>query len=868
MLALDIYLLASVAPWLLLVILEWRLQHAADSPSECDRRLHLLRAEARDEEAVWPDAQRPGRYEELDRRAQEGLTRLRDILAEATSLRPVLSAFQPAALGPRQIAMFRAWQPLLRDLSLWRHARQLCHLLDQGEDVLLQLHQRRQRAEGIPGRIRAELNEVRAEARRLQALLEAENEEAGTLGLEELATRLDEVEAEIAGALDALSQATDVDMPQVALEADALLQRAAPEVHALDEQIIQAVSSRNRAEDLLARLGSGLNLLEERIAGLSARGAIEAAPAHELASLRAESNRVVQKAGRRTVSAYYEIHADVTALDARMAALGERLDALDEVMEQSREAIQGDVRALSEAQRSLAELVRDQPGLEPDNTAALIERAAQSFSEAEQQQALGTMEGYQASLALSRTAVQQLAEARAAMAALPGRLATLRDLAGVASPAVLAEWRARAARVREQLQVYTRHWDTEMAGCAGEATALLDRSEALLGRLAIGVRQVKRVRESELAHATEVLTEARDAILAAGERVEALEAELARVEALRAQLLAAMDDLQSRALPVLQQEGKHMLPELRQRLNGLTDAMKEHRALVTDPSQIDHDEAVSVWLPSFEEQIEELHAEHNRSLAHHAALLREAIRRIDKQWNKLSRLDPYDPPLPAEDVTRLAADLDAWRDTAERQADNPVALREILGRHAPALEQRIDLAIEQIAAGRRDLEALDRHYRKAAQNAHALRMSIRGLRAESAFPSLAWDTDEADRVWDEALEAERDCQTARTLLQACDHLQRAVNAALQAEQLYSRVEHQMQSALRRLGDELRAVQTGIDKARKQADALRERGEDEEAAEVERACEGAERGIDLAYESGTFEEALRRLRDARGALGRG
>ena len=128
--------------------------------------------------------------------------------------------------------------------------------------------------------------------------------------------------------------------------------------------------------------------------------------------------------------------------------------------------------------------------------------------------------------------------------------------------------------------------------------------------------------------------------------------------------------------------------------------------------------------------------------------------------------------------------------------------------------ERIVLAIEQITTGRRDLEALDRHYRKAAQNAHALRMRIRDLCAESAFANLTWET-EADRIWDEALEAERDCQTARTLLQACDHLQRAVNAALQAEGLYARVEHQLQSALRRLNDELRGVHEAISKARRQ-----------------------------------------------------
>jgi len=274
-----------------------------------------------------------------------------------------------------------------------------------------------------------------------------------------------------------------------------------------------------------------------------------------------------------------------------------------------------------------------------------------------------------------------------------------------------------------------------------------------------------------------------------------------------------------------------------------------------------------VWLPSFRQQLEELRVEHARSQAQCAELLRDTIRRIDRQWTKLSRLDPFDPPLPEEDVERLGADLEAWRDTAERQANSPVALREILGRHIPALEQRIDRAIEQITAGRRDLEALDRRYRKAAQNAHARRMSIRSLRAESPFPNIGWNTDEADHVWDQALEAESASQAARTLLQACDQMQRAVNAALQAEQLYARIEHQMQSALQRLEDELRGLQASLDRAQGRAEEVRQEGEDDEAAELEMACEAAERGIELAYESGTFEDALRCLRDARDTLNR-
>jgi len=866
-LALDIYLLASVAPWLLLAIVEWRLQRSADAPAESDRRLSRLQAAAHEEAAAWPDTPRPGRYEDLDRRAQEQLTRLHDLLAQAASLRPVLFAYRPAHLTPLQVALCRAWQPLTRALTLWRHARQLRHLLDQADDALLELQQSYQRAEAIPARARADLNEVRAEARRLQAVLEAEREEAGTVGLDELGQRLETVEDDIARTLDALSLATEAELPHVVLEADALLQRSSAEVRALDEQVAQVVSARSRAEHLIERLNSSVRLLEERIAALNARGAREPGPANELAALRAEADRLTQKAAHHTLGAYHEIQADMASLDAHITALGEQLAALDDALERSHEAIQGDVRALAAAQRSLAELTQQEPALEADLSAALIERATQSYLEAEQQHALGTMDGYQASLALSQAARQRLDEAQAAIAALPERLSTWRDLASAASAAAVEAWRDRANRVREQLQVYARHWNADLAGIADEAIAALDRAEVTIRRLAPGVRLGKRVRESELEHAIELLSQARDDLAATGQRIEALEAELARIQGLREELLAAMDELGKRVLPEVQRQGRHMLPELRQRLNALTDALKEQQNCLADPAEIDYDDAVHVWLPSFRQQLEELRVEHARSQAQCAELLRDTIRRIDRQWTKLSRLDPFDPPLPEEDVERLGADLEAWRDTAERQANSPVALREILGRHIPALEQRIDRAIEQITAGRRDLEALDRRYRKAAQNAHARRMSIRSLRAESPFPNIGWNTDEADHVWDQALEAESASQAARTLLQACDQMQRAVNAALQAEQLYARIEHQMQSALQRLEDELRGLQASLDRAQGRAEEVRQEGEDDEAAELEMACEAAERGIELAYESGTFEDALRCLRDARDTLNR-
>jgi hypothetical protein len=107
---------------------------------------------------------------------------------------------------------------------------------------------------------------------------------------------------------------------------------------------------------------------------------------------------------------------------------------------------------------------------------------------------------------------------------------------------------------------------------------------------------------------------------------------------------------------------------------------------------------------------------------------------------------------------------------------------------------------------------------------------------------------------------------AHTFVQALDELNKGVDAAERAEQLYSRVQRQMVSALRHLGDALRVLNRGVDRRQRQVAQLRERGDTEAAARLEAECVRAEQTADLAQGASSFEDALRYLRDASNALG--
>jgi len=112
---------------------------------------------------------------------------------------------------------------------------------------------------------------------------------------------------------------------------------------------------------------------------------------------------------------------------------------------------------------------------------------------------------------------------------------------------------------------------------------------------------------------------------------------------------------------------------------------------------------------------------------------------------------------------------------------------------------------------------------------------------------------------------ERESAAARALSQAVDRLQRAVNTARRAEALYQALERQIASATERLDGELQTIGRLADRAQRLEEGLRQEARTDQAREVARQIEAANRALDLAAQATTFDDALRHLRTARSAI---
>jgi len=858
--AVDIYLLVSLGPWIALQIIEWLLRGPRRSAEAASARLRRLQEGVNEQASVWPEQVRPGRYQEPDRLAQEGLAKVRAIIGEGSRLSPRSASYTATDLKLIEILCLRSWLPLLRALKACRGANTLSRMLGEGDQVLASLREQQRIVHRIPTRVRASLNETRAETRRLTAILEAE-EEAGTLGLKEISQRLGMTASEIEQALDALSQAGQAEMPLVVQEVDQLLNMVRPTIEEIRNYLDRAVDQRRHAQSLITRVLSSIALAQERWEGLKLRGATEPLLERQLSQLQLDASRLPRVVQRGTLDAYQHAREEAAVLQPRVESLMDWLDVLDQVMVRSKEAVAGNVQALAQAQAACEELMHQDSWLDFDQSYTLIERSAQAYLEAERLRGLGTEQSYEASISIAETARQHLARAQEAIQALPEGAARIRGLLEEQSSQVLADLRSRIDRLRDGLQIYARHWEAGLADEVAQAMDKLGQAEADLERIPPDVRLQRRLRQSEVGTLVEILSHA-DACVEAAENLAAgLDNERQRIETLRDDLERALAEISSQTLPAIREQTRHMLAELQERFQTLERSFRSQVARLSDLGQVNYDEATSEWLPFMRRQLEDLLAEHENSLKHYRAALKEASRRIERAWTRLNKLDPHQSPGPEEDIDQLVLDSEAWHAEGEGGRDDPLTLREIVGRRATALEQRIETARLQIVEGRRELDDLDKEYRKCAQVTRNVRNRIRDVRNQSHWPRIAWSTDQAERAWEQAIRLERESRAAPTLATAVDQIQRGVSAAVRAEQLYARIERQMDTALRRLDEERRSMTADLGRARRQVDELRERGLSAEMAEAEELCARAEQILEMAEAATNFEDALWHLRDA-------
>ena len=864
-LTLDLYIVVSIGPWMLLQIIEWSLNKSRHSLANLSARLNELRAAAA-EVAGWPQQPRAGRYEAPDRLARQGLDALRDDLEAIKGLWPSLSLYIPARIGPLDVVLLRSWGPLIKDLGTWREARAMRQRLEHAETALAVVQEQKRIVNEIPAKTRARLTETRAELQRLGALLDMELD-LGTRGLEDMAQRLRALSEDVQQAIESLSQAAPIDLPSVVLRIDALLSEAGPATEALDGQLVDAVRERNSAQSQVPRMRASLAAAAKHWEGLMARGATEPLIAERLQGATARFEKLAAVVEERSLDAYRHVNAELATLDGELQETNDLLAVLSELMTEAKAAVEGDVQELARVQAQCAELAARETALEDDVTQHLLEQGGDAYREAESCAALGTIEGCERAISLSVTAMRCLKEAELSAARLEEQAQELRAYSVTIYGEPLAAQRQRAAKVREQLQLYARHWDGGLSRRVEVALDRLQRVEATVHALTPGLGLQRRLPQSELPQVIATLEGARGEFEDAATAIDRLEAEAERLHGLRAKLEDALVELTTERLPALAETSRRMLPDHRARLAALVDVLRVEIPQLEDPTEVDYDEAFGVWLPNALRSLAEVERAHQQSVRGYREALNGTMQALDREWGRLQKLQPHNYYRIEENVDRLAADLDAWRVDAQNHLDDPQVLHELLGRRVAVLQDRIKTARTQLENGRANLEGLDKHLHKLAQSIRGLRGQIQERQRTSRFKGIPWEQTEADGAWGRAQDLEQDSRTASSLVDAIDLMQRAVNAAAEAEQLYSRAQHQMGAALDRLDDEMRSISIAMGRAQRRARELRENGAAEEAEGIQAVCLDGQQAAERAESATSFDEALKRLRGARNALAR-
>ena len=860
--ALAAYLLLSLGPWLVLQAMRGLVAPPGRDRDDEEERLGRIAAVERAESLAWPPAPRPGPFAEPDRLARQELDRLSSDVEQVGAIWQRLEDAGPPSCHIVDALFFRCWGALAQAIRASRDARQLAQALARAEASVRVLQEQRRVVEEMPQRVRAELNQLRAETNHLTVLLEAE-QEAGTRGLEDVGKRLADVRGKVGAALDRLAEADEAALCQVILDVDGARARWQADIAQTHELVIRTGEERTKARQLAERVVSSQGLARERWEALRQRGVTEPAIARALDSLRASADDLSSAVIERSVQAYHRVGDGAEAFELQFEQLMGRMDALLALAETSREALEGAAEAASRVRELCDEVVSSDSRLEPDVGRGLLQQAEEALGEAGQQWRLGTLDGYERARQLAEAASERLLQEEDVVAAMPERVRRLVGLGTWAERVDLGRWRERVDRLAQELGRYTHHWKAGLETQVQSLRACLDQADAELHALPPHVREQRSFRQSELDEVMEGLARFEAAMARAEETLAELFQEAERLGALREELSEALLSLRTKTLPAFESLLDKMLPELRDRAKGHLDGLGEQMAMYADLG-IDHDQAVREWLPAVQQELDALWREHEQNVQYYQEALGEAVGKIDRQWARLSRLAPQEPPGPEEDVHLLAEDLDVWRSEGQRNLDSPVALREII-RQGPAFEQRIEAMRAQVAEGRRALTGARRRYQWVIQSLHDLRRDIQKTRDQSQWSHLEWELGEAQRSWEKAIAFERSSQGAETLVEAHNALQQGLSAAQQALQLYRRAERQILSGLRRLDGERRRLEGALGTQEQAAEKLRQQGDMDGATKVYEVIRDVRQLIRTAENAASFEDALRHLRQGENRL---
>ena len=538
---------------------------------------------------------------------------------------------------------------------------------------------------------------------------------------------------------------------------------------------------------------------------------------------------------------------------------------LDALQGEAKTALEGDLLRLSAAQEKIEAMMSDSLSLEPDLSRRLVEDAGDLYLRAEQQRELGTIEGYRAAIEMAEGARDALAEAEERMVALPNQLQAVKDELDHLNGETLDDWRHRAQQLADDLAGYQVHWNNGVATRSNDALGALDEVALMLERLPPRAREQGRFLQSELDDLAAVLQGASQQMAHAQAMIGELEGDLLRIEEQRQRLEERLVGMNEGIWTELGGLAEQMLPGLRERYRALYQEYRDRLPLFADPSQVNYDHAVNIWLPDIESASADIKLAHERDISHYQRMVKERAAQVEKKWTRLVRLDPLDPPLSEENVERLERDLERWHLDLEKQGENLPAQREALGRRADELERRIEAATRQVDEGRAELRSLEKRFDRHAQAVRSTRSRLRDLERSNAWPNIDWELDTVEGQWEQATLERHAARTSPTLKDAAQRMVQAVASSETADNAFQEALRGMHGDLQVLAGDLRQASQALERALTEVEALAAEGDEDSAETLRLACNRAQERIDAAQESRSAEDVSRALRDAQEVL---
>lgn len=864
--AVVIYLVLCLVPWLLFKLLTARLEKKGGFVTEVLPRINALVDAERFHTSLWPDEPRPGRYEGIDREALRLLGELRGGLSRVNEIADRVAAYAPLHVGAGRVFSLGAYGPMAAARTALSDRSDLDSGIEGAEQIAAALAEQQSEAAAVPDRLQADLAAAQAEIHRLYALWEAEIQ-AGTRDIQALGDGLALVDNAMSATAETVRTSGADEQLGSVLRAEQQLAMATETIEQAQRELESIRAQRTAAQEAAATAHAAVSDVSARWAALQDHGVKDPSVAARVSELAQMAATLDATLGEATPSAF-ELAAqraqEVKALGASVAA---ELEALKESMTKSAAAVSETVALLDQARAVLAESMEAMPGVSFDVSTDEIREGEEILTQSQSALHSGTLHGYQTAVTLAAQARQKLQDALDGITSTAEAVQTMsaeRDAVGDTARAAL---RDRAVTLASEWEVYGRHWHPGRQEALAAALSSLDAADAAWLALPEPFRAGGILVQSHLAVLQGLMQSVTEGVEQSRDTIDSLGAELAAIISLREQVETGVAALEAETLPALADRRDKMLPELAERYDNWLPLYQEQRAALADPAQMDYERAAADWLPEVTSEARSILSAYEGDLVHYGKQLDEARRRLERSWQRLQRLEPQRPPLPDEDINKLTEDVASWMATGEAEAANPAVLSALVTHQASDLERRIDLARRQISEGRQTLSSLERQFQQLGQALQKTRASLRSLQSDTQWQQITWALGSGEETWERALAAQASSQESDSLDLAVNEMQRAINIGQEAQQIYAGSEQQLRSALDRLNREFRAATNDLDRAQRRANQLRQEGPSEELDALDERISSAMSLVSMAQNASNFEDALRHLTAAQEEMGR-